>query len=72
MRINLVSSGRFITALPRSVLQVVGRQHALKEIPVKLPIPPYSVAIVTLRNRTVTPLAGLFVERVRKVARQIA
>jgi len=72
VRINLVSSGRFITALPRSVLQVVGRQHSLKEIPIKLPIPPYPVAIVTLRNRTVTPLAGLFVERARKVAKQLA
>ncbi len=72
VRLNLVSSGRFITAIPRSMLQIVGRQHSLREIPIMPPIPSYPVAIVTLRNRTVTPLANLFAERARKVAKQLA
>lgn len=72
VRINLVSSGRFITALPRSVLQAVGRRHSLRELPVKLSVQPYPVAIVTLRNRTLSPVVHLFVERAREVAKSLA
>jgi DNA-binding transcriptional LysR family regulator len=72
VRINLVSSGRFITALPRSVLQVLGKSHSLRELPIKLPVPPYPVAIMTLRNRTLSPAVRLFVERAREVAKSLA
>jgi DNA-binding transcriptional LysR family regulator len=71
VRMNLVSSGRFITAFPRSVLQVAGKRHALRELPIKLAVPPYPVAIVTLRNRTLSPAVRLFVERAREVAKSL-
>lgn len=72
VRLNLVSSGRFITALPRSVLQILGKRHSLRELPIKLSVPPYPVAIVTLRNRTLSPVVRLFVERAREVAKSFA
>jgi len=72
VRINLVSSGGFITALPRSVLQVLGKRYSLRELPIKLAVPPYPVAIVTLRNRTLSPAVRLFVERAREVAKSLA
>lgn len=72
VRINLVGSGRFIAALPRSVLQVLDKRHSLRELPIKLPVPPYPVAIMTLRNRTLSPAVRLFVERAREVAESLA
>jgi DNA-binding transcriptional LysR family regulator len=72
VRMNLVGSGRFITALPRSVLQVAGKRHALRELPIKLDFPPYPVAIVTLRDRTLSPAVRLFIERAREVAKSLA
>jgi DNA-binding transcriptional LysR family regulator len=71
VRMNLVSSGRFITAFPRSMLQVAGKRHALRKLPIELTVPPYPVAIMTLRNRTLSPAVRLFVERARKVAKSL-
>jgi len=61
LRNNLVGSGEFITALPRSVLQIYRRPHLLKELPVDLSVQP-PLAIVTLRNRTLTPGVQLFIQ----------
>jgi DNA-binding transcriptional LysR family regulator len=59
LRNNLVGSGEFITALPRSVLQIYRRAHLLRELPIDLSVQP-PVAIVTLRNRTLTPGGTVF------------
>jgi DNA-binding transcriptional LysR family regulator len=52
LRSNLISSGEYIAALPRSVLQVNAERYALKELPIQLSAKPSLVGIVTLRNRT--------------------
>jgi DNA-binding transcriptional LysR family regulator len=72
MRNNLVSSGRFITALPASVLRLNGRRYSLKELPIELSTQPSPVAIVTLRNRTLGPAVQLFIECAREVAKSFA
>jgi DNA-binding transcriptional LysR family regulator len=72
VRMNLVGNGRFITALPRSVVQILGKRHSLRELPIKLAVPPYPVAIMTLRNRTLSPAVRLFVEHAREVAKSLA
>jgi len=71
LRNNLVGSGEFITALPRSVLQIYRRPHLLKELPVDLSVQP-PLAIVTLRNRTLTPGVQLFIQCARDVAQSFA
>ena len=72
LRNNLVGSGQFITALPVSVLRINGRRHSLKELPIELPVQPSPVAIVTLRNRTLSPAVQLFIQCAREVARSMA
>jgi DNA-binding transcriptional LysR family regulator len=72
LRIDLVSSGQFITILPRSTLQIIGKRRSLAELPIKLPMPPTPVAIVTLRNRTLGPVADVFIRCARDVAESIA
>jgi DNA-binding transcriptional LysR family regulator len=71
LRNNLVGSGKFITALPGSVLQIYRKRHSLKELPIELSVHP-PVAAVTLRNRTLGPTVQLFIECAREIAKSLA
>ena len=69
---RLAATGHFVTLLPRSIVQFGGRDLSLKMLPVKLPrISVVSVAIVTLKNRTRSPAAELFIDCVRDVAKSM-
>jgi len=70
LRNNLVGSGQFITALPQSVLQIYRSPHALKELSIDLGVQS-PVAIVTLRNRTLSPVVQLFIQCAREVAQAL-
>ena len=68
----LAGSGRYLTIFPSSALHFAGKQLALKILPVDLGIPPWPIAITTLKNRTNSPVAQLFVEYAREVAKPLA
>jgi len=70
--LQLVATGRFVTMLPRSILHFSGRDRLLKVLPIKLPILPRPVAIMTLKNRTLSPVAQRFIDCARAVAKPIA
>jgi DNA-binding transcriptional LysR family regulator len=70
LRCNLVKGGRYLTILPDTVLRFYAEQFGLKALPIKLPIQPQPVAIVTLKNRTLGPLAQIFMDCAREVTRQ--
>ena len=61
----LLGTGRFLSVLPGSFLRFSGKRFGLKALPIDLPIPPRPVGIVTLKNRTLSPLATLFIECAR-------
>jgi DNA-binding transcriptional LysR family regulator len=65
---HFVANGPFVTAMPRSV----ARFCSLKVLPVKLPVRPWSVAIATLKNRTLSPVVERFIEHAREVAKPLA
>ena len=69
LRNHLLATGRFLTVLPDSVLQYNAKQWSLKALPIDLRIKARPVAIVTLKNRTVSPVVQLFIEQVRVVAK---
>ena len=71
LRNNLVGNSEFITVLPRSVLQVYGKRHSLKALPITLAVQTSPVAIVTLRNRTLGPVALSFIQCARDVAKTL-
>jgi DNA-binding transcriptional LysR family regulator len=71
LRNNLVGSGKFITALPGSVLRLYGKRHALKELSIELSVDS-PVAVVTLRNRTLGPTVQSFIQCARDVAKSLA
>jgi DNA-binding transcriptional LysR family regulator len=72
LRMNLPAHSSFITAVPKSLLLIDGVRDKLKILPVDLPIRPWPVAIVTLRNRTLSSAAQRFIASAREVARSIS
>jgi DNA-binding transcriptional LysR family regulator len=69
LRANLVATGPFITVFPRSVMHLYGKRFSLKILPIDLPVRPWPVTIVTLKNRALSPLVGRFIECAREVAK---
>jgi DNA-binding transcriptional LysR family regulator len=65
---HFVFDGRYITALARSVAV----RYSLKVLPVNLPIRPWPLSILTLKNRTMSPVVERFIECVREIARPLA
>jgi DNA-binding transcriptional LysR family regulator len=62
---HFLADGRFITAMPRSVAYF----KSLKVLPVDLPVRPWPVNTVTLKNRTLSPAVERFIECAREVTR---
>ena len=60
----------FLAVIPGSLLQF-GATSPLKVLPVNLPIPAWPVGVMTLKNRTVTPVVKLFIDCAREVARPL-
>jgi DNA-binding transcriptional LysR family regulator len=65
---QLVASGAFVTLLPASVLRFSNYGDSLKVLPIKLPAQERPVGIVTLKNRTLSPVARRFIECVHRTA----
>jgi DNA-binding transcriptional LysR family regulator len=72
LRTSLLATGRFLTAFPSSVLSLDAGQHPLKVLPVDLPARPWPVVIVTLKNRTLNPVAQLFIDHLRAFTKTMA
>jgi len=64
VRILLLTTGRFLTILPTSVLRF--ERAEIKVLPVKLPMARVPIGIVTLRDRTLSPTTLLFMEQARE------
>jgi len=69
LRANMVASGHFITTFPSSVARLHADRFSLKVLPVDMPVRPWPVAIVTLKNRTLSPRVECFIEHVRDFTR---
>jgi hypothetical protein len=57
--------------VPDSVLKFGTNLPPLKVLPVKLPVPPWPVGVMTLKNRTISPLAQLFLDCAHEVAKPL-
>ena len=71
LRNRLLATGRFLTMLPGYSVKFRDRYPPLKALPVKLPDSRAAVAVVTLRNRTLSPVARLFIETAREVVKPL-
>ena len=59
-------------AFPASLLRFGANLPRLKVLPVDLPVAPWPVGIMTLKNRTLTPLVQLFIDCAREVVKPLA
>jgi DNA-binding transcriptional LysR family regulator len=72
LTISLIAGGRFVALLPSSLARLSAKRVGLKILPIKLPSQiRFSLEILTLRNRTPGPLAKLFIEQARAVAKSL-
>jgi len=69
---NLVDMGNFLGVHGTVNLRFNPASRSLKILPVELPIPLAPVSIIALKNRTLSPLARLFIEQAREIARPFA
>jgi DNA-binding transcriptional LysR family regulator len=68
LRTQLLLTGRFVAAIPASTLGGDDTARGLKVLPVALPDKPWPVAMITLKDRTLSPAAQQFVESARMIA----
>jgi DNA-binding transcriptional LysR family regulator len=69
---GLLATGRFLALRSTSMLRLAGKRSSVKALPVDLPIRPLHIGIVTLKNRTLNPVAQLFIACAREVVRPLA
>jgi DNA-binding transcriptional LysR family regulator len=72
LHIALVANGPFLAMWPGSVLRFGVNRQLFKVLPVDLPVPPWPVGVMTLKNRTVSPVVQLFIACAREVAKALA
>ena len=72
LRTNLIATGQYIAAMPNLVLHSYADRFLLKGLPVDLPFRPWPIAIITLKNRTLSPVAERFIEAAREVAKSFS
>jgi DNA-binding transcriptional LysR family regulator len=65
---KLISEGRYVGLLPRSVVRFSGKRAGLKTLPVRFDNPQIAVGLVKVRNRSLSPLAELFIKCAKEFA----
>ena len=69
IRNALLASGRFITMAQGSVVRFSGKNFELKVLPIQLSTTRRPIGIITLKNRTLSPVAQLFVDGAHHIAK---
>jgi DNA-binding transcriptional LysR family regulator len=72
IRLSLLATGRFLSIFPTSSLKFPMLRPELKVLPVELPMARVPNGIITLKNRALSPIAQLFIEHAREVAKPLA
>jgi DNA-binding transcriptional LysR family regulator len=69
---GMVRTGRFLAVAPSSTVQLSGARLGLKPLPMRFAIQPGPIGIVTLRNRTISPVAERFIDCAREFVKLLA
>src|SRR5581483_10546479 len=72
MRDKLLATGRFLTMLSSYTLMLPGKHPLLRALPVVLANARGTIAITTLKNRALSPMAELFIKTTRAVVKPLA
>jgi DNA-binding transcriptional LysR family regulator len=72
LRDMLLMTGDYLTVIPSCMLRVFNAKHlTVKRLPIDLGVQTRPVAIFTLKNRTLSPVAELFLQSVRTMAKSM-
>jgi DNA-binding transcriptional LysR family regulator len=71
LRLALLASGDYVSCIPRSVFRYGAQGRPLKALPVEMGLK-LPIQIFTLKGRTLSPMAKLFIENAREVAKSMA
>ncbi len=69
---GLLADGRFISISSDGPLLFSTHGPPLKVLSVDFPAPPFEISIIRLKDRTITPMANLFIECAREIAKPLA
>jgi DNA-binding transcriptional LysR family regulator len=70
--VSLLATGRFVTIFPASAVRFPAGHPEINVLPVRLPTAHLENGIITLRGRTLSPVAQLFIDCAREVAKPLA
>jgi DNA-binding transcriptional LysR family regulator len=70
---RLLRNDRFVSVISDSLLNFFyANRLSIKRLPVELQSPSFSVAVVSLKGRTVSPVARLFTEQAQRIGDQLS
>lgn len=72
LRADLAATGPYISALPLSMVQTGARRLGVKLLPIDMPLRPWPLAAVTLKNGALNPVTALFLDHLRAFAKELA
>ena len=72
LRNELLATERFLTVVVSFSLLLPRKHPGLKAVPVKLPDIRQAVGITTLKYRSLSPVAQMFIESVRELVKPLA
>ena len=67
----LLDTGRFVSMLPGSLLAFAPVRSSLRVLPTGVPETSGPMGIITVKHRSLTPVAKLFIDHARKIAGQL-
>jgi len=71
LRNSLLATGRYLSVLPDSMLRFGPRPLTVKRLPLAPLVEPLSYKILTLKNRTLSPVTQLFIDCIRELAKPL-
>ena len=71
LRTTLLATGQFLSMVPRVVMQFPPKNRLLRTLPIDLPTTVRPLALITLKNRTLNPVAELFSDWMREAAKRL-
>jgi DNA-binding transcriptional LysR family regulator len=72
LQIGLLASQRFFTMFPGSLMRFGASRLSIKSLPIKLEVQALSIGFATLKGRTISPAARLFIQTAKEIARTFA
>ena len=69
VRMHLLATGRYLTVLSGATLHFNAERWSLSPLPIDLKLPTMPLAIFTLKGRTISPVAGAFIEHMQAIVK---